>query len=114
MAMGAGIVASRLAQIAEVLEHGKTALLVQPGSPAELANAICLLISDASLRNELGRNARRCAETRHTWRRHTERIIAHVRLLAKTNPHPALYFRHRPSGLALRGADLSQRERSDA
>jgi glycosyltransferase involved in cell wall biosynthesis len=83
MAMGSGIVASRLAQIAEVLEHRKTALLVQPGSPAELASAICLLVSDSNLRSELGRNARRRAETHHTWRRHTERIIDHVRSLAK-------------------------------
>ena len=83
MAMGAGIVASRLAQIADVLEHGKTALLVRPGSATELASAICLLVSDESLRSELGRNARRRAETQHTWRRHTERIIDHVRSLAK-------------------------------
>jgi len=83
MAMGAGIVASRLAQIADVLEHGKTALLVRPGSATELATAICLLVSDENLRSELGRNARRRAETQHTWRRHTERIIDHVRSLAK-------------------------------
>ena len=31
--------------------------------------------------------------------------------VAKSNPHPALYFRLRPSGLALRGAALSRRER---
>ncbi len=40
MAMGKGIVASRLEQLAEVLEHDQTALLVTPGNVEELAEAI--------------------------------------------------------------------------
>ncbi len=38
MAMGKGIVASRLDQLAEVLEHDQTAWLVTPGDVEELAD----------------------------------------------------------------------------
>src|SRR5205807_10400464 len=40
MAMGKGIVASRLGQISDVLEDESTALLVEPGNAAELTEAI--------------------------------------------------------------------------
>jgi glycosyltransferase involved in cell wall biosynthesis len=44
MAMGKGIVASRLGQIGEVLAHNETALLVEPGNVSELAAAIVKLV----------------------------------------------------------------------
>src|SRR5204863_4239865 len=40
MAMGKGIVASRLAQIGDVLIDGETALLVEPGNEAQLSHAV--------------------------------------------------------------------------
>ena len=40
MAMGKAIVASRLEQLAEILEHDRTAWLVTPGNTEELAEAI--------------------------------------------------------------------------
>src|SRR5205807_4990658 len=43
MAMGKGIVASRLGQIGEVLTDKKTALLVEPASAQELCDAILRL-----------------------------------------------------------------------
>jgi glycosyltransferase involved in cell wall biosynthesis len=67
MAMGKGIVASRLEQIAEVLEHEQTALLVTPGDPSELADAIIRLALDPEKRSSLGSAARRTAIERHTW-----------------------------------------------
>jgi glycosyltransferase involved in cell wall biosynthesis len=54
MATGRGIVASRLGQIAEVLEHGRTALLTEPGSPDALAEALARMVHDERLRAELG------------------------------------------------------------
>jgi glycosyltransferase involved in cell wall biosynthesis len=86
MSMGRGIVASRLGQIADVLDDRKTALLVAPGSAPELAEALVCLVQDAQLRNELGQNARQRAVSRHTWREHTRRIIDHVhRVLEETD-----------------------------
>ena len=75
MAMGKGIVASNLDQIGEVLEDGKTALLVPPGGVDPLAAAIGRLAADPALRECLGAEARRVAVDRHTWREHTRRII---------------------------------------
>ncbi|HXD75369.1 MAG TPA: glycosyltransferase family 4 protein, partial [Vicinamibacterales bacterium] len=75
MAMGKGIVASRLDQIGEVLEDGQTALLVPPGDVDALASAIARLVQDRTLRECLGADARRVALERHTWREHTRRTI---------------------------------------
>jgi ubiquinone biosynthesis O-methyltransferase len=75
MAMGKGIVASDLEQIGEILSHQKTAWLVTPGDPGELAVAILALAQDAGLRSALGEAARAEAVERHTWKAHVERIL---------------------------------------
>jgi glycosyltransferase involved in cell wall biosynthesis len=67
MAMGKGIVASRLEQIAEVLEHDRTAWLVTPGDVNELSEAILRLAMDPAKRKELGEAARHAAIERHSW-----------------------------------------------
>jgi glycosyltransferase involved in cell wall biosynthesis len=69
MAMGKGIVASRLEQLAEVLEHGQTGWLVTPGDVGELAEAIRRLALDPARREALGMAARRAAIERHSWTR---------------------------------------------
>jgi len=75
MASGRAIVASRLGQLAEVLEHERTALLVNPGSPDDLAHAIQTLATDPVLRRRLGAAAREAAVERHSWKEHTRRIV---------------------------------------
>lgn len=67
MAAGKAIVASRCGQIADVIEDGVTGLLVEPGDPAGLADALRAVIADADLRTTLGANARRQAEAEHSW-----------------------------------------------
>jgi glycosyltransferase involved in cell wall biosynthesis len=78
MAMSRGIVASDLNQIGEILTHGETALLVRPGSIPELAESILELASNPQKCAQLGAAARAQVSARHTWRRHTERILAHL------------------------------------
>ena len=75
MAMGKGIVASRLGQIGEVLQHEQTALLVEPGNVQELKEAIERLISSKELRESLGAAARRAAVERHTWKHNAQRVL---------------------------------------
>jgi glycosyltransferase involved in cell wall biosynthesis len=75
MSMGRGIVASRLDQIGEVLDHGRTALLVPPSDPQALAAALGALIVDAGLRNRLGDEARREVIRRYSWREHVRRTV---------------------------------------
>ncbi len=79
MAMGKGIVASRLDQIGEVLEDGKTAILVPPGDVNALADGIARLAGDAALRECLGAEARRVVLERYTWRAHTRRTIEQLK-----------------------------------
>ncbi len=75
MAMGKGIVASRLGQIGEVLIDAETALLVEPGDARELSKAILRLSKSRELREKLGTAARRAAVERHTWKRNAARVI---------------------------------------
>lgn len=78
MAMGKGIVASNLDQIGEILEHGRTAWLVEPKKPEALMAGLRQLIDDMDLRQRLGQAARAEAVAKYTWREHTRRIIAHL------------------------------------
>ena len=75
MAMGKGIVASRLGQIGEVLSHEETALLVEPGNVDQLAHAIVRLVESRALRDHLGKNSREAAVQNHTWARNAERVL---------------------------------------
>jgi glycosyltransferase involved in cell wall biosynthesis len=75
MAMGKGIVASRLGQIGDVLKDRETALLVEPGSIAELSEAIMRLTSSPQLREQLGGAARREAIAIHTWAHNAQRVL---------------------------------------
>jgi glycosyltransferase involved in cell wall biosynthesis len=67
MASGRAIIASELEQIGQVLEHERTALLVQPGHVEGLAEALTRLASDPILRSRLGSTARSVAREQHTW-----------------------------------------------
>jgi glycosyltransferase involved in cell wall biosynthesis len=84
--MGAGlpIVASRVGQASEYLEHGVSGWLVPPGNARALAEAVLHLIGDADLRRRLGDGARRAA-MRYSWDALApiaERAYARVRVSA--------------------------------
>ena len=81
MAMGKGIVASCLGQISDVLDDGKTALLVKPGDPGELASAIRRLAESPELRQRLGTNARETVVQKHTWTHNAQRVLDAYRSL---------------------------------
>jgi len=81
MAMGKGIVASRLGQIGNVLVHEETALLVEPANVQELSAAITRLAEISELRARLGSAARRAAIERHTWKQNAQRVIDAYRSL---------------------------------
>lgn len=80
MAAGRPIVASAVGQIADVLEHERTALLVLPDDPTALADAITRLVDDADLRARLGDAARTAAVERHTWRQNAERVLTALKM----------------------------------
>ncbi|MBV9959757.1 MAG: glycosyltransferase family 4 protein, partial [Acidobacteria bacterium] len=75
MAMGKGIVASRLGQIGDVLADEETALLVEPGHVRQLSDAIQRLAASKELRQRLGAAARDAAIARHTWGHNAARVL---------------------------------------
>jgi glycosyltransferase involved in cell wall biosynthesis len=75
MAMGKGIVASRLGQIGDVLADEESALLVEPGDVKALSDAILRLSREPELRERLGKAAREKAVEHHTWARNARRVL---------------------------------------
>jgi glycosyltransferase involved in cell wall biosynthesis len=74
MAAGQAIVASSLGQIGDILEDGRSAVLVEPGSADDLVRGLLVAIGDPELRGRLGAEARRAAETEHSWHRNATRL----------------------------------------
>lgn len=73
-ACGRASVASRVGGVPEVVEHGRTGLLVPPGDPVALADAVCSLLADGPRREEMGRSARRLAEQRFDMKEWARRL----------------------------------------
>jgi len=69
MLYGLALVATAVGGPAEILEPGRTALLVPARDAAALGDAILRLVQDADLRHRLGRAAREDIEARWTWDR---------------------------------------------
>lgn len=78
MAMEKAIIASNLNQIGEILEHEKTALLIEPNNPIELAKSINTLLLDKEKQKQLGLNARIEVVNNYSWDMHVEKIINFV------------------------------------
>ncbi|PYV15371.1 MAG: glycosyltransferase family 1 protein, partial [Acidobacteria bacterium] len=82
MAAGLPVVASRLGQIEQVIEHGRNGLLCAPGDASDLSHALIRLRSDPRLRAKLGSNARATVLARHTW----DGVVEHILALAALQP----------------------------
>ena len=76
MALQRPIVASRLGQVGAILEHGRTALLTEPGNADDLAKGIATLLRQRELAERLALAARRKAVEHHSWDRRVDLILA--------------------------------------
>jgi glycosyltransferase involved in cell wall biosynthesis len=59
MALRVPVVSTRIAGISEVIEDGRTGILVAPGRTDALADALERLLGDSDLRDRLGNEGRR-------------------------------------------------------
>jgi glycosyltransferase involved in cell wall biosynthesis len=76
MALQRPIVASRLGQLGAVLDHGRTALLTDPGDADDVAEAIATLLRQPELAEKLALAARREAVERHSWDQRVDVILS--------------------------------------
>jgi len=75
MAMGKGIVASRVGQIGEILENNKTGILIEPENVSQLVQGILKLLNDDKLRIEYGVNARKEVLKKYTWEKNIKKLL---------------------------------------
>ncbi len=75
MAAGLPVVASRIGQLASILQHGQTGLLYEAGNQEALVKAISTLVDDGVFARALGRKARETILLDHTWDIRVEKIL---------------------------------------
>lgn len=76
MAAGKAVVASRVGQIIELVEHSQNGLLFEPGDFQDLISKTALLIEDAGLRHRLGENARATILKGYSWKANADTILS--------------------------------------
>lgn len=81
MAMGLPVVASRIGQIPDLIEHGHSGYLVEPGHEESLAASLGRLIDHPSDGARLGDAGRRFVEEHATWDRRVSDILERVETL---------------------------------
>jgi glycosyltransferase involved in cell wall biosynthesis len=74
MAHGVPCVGTSVQSIPEILGHGQAGLLVPPGAPEPLADALLRLLGDDALARRVGLAGRRWIEENFTWDRVAERM----------------------------------------
>ncbi len=73
-ACGTPVVATNVGAHADVIEDGKTGVIVPPGDAESLANGIRFLLEDAGRREEMGEMGARRIRERFSWRRAAEEM----------------------------------------
>ena len=80
MTAGCACIATDVLGVREIIEHGRTGLLVPPGDAPALATALQRLLQDAAFAEQLGRTAREQALTAHgrelMWQRYHALLVA--------------------------------------
>ena len=83
-ATGKPVVAFDIGGVNEAIHNRKTGLLVKPGSTDDLAEATLKLLSDKTLRQEMGTNGRNYVSENFTWDLCAERMLKVYREALKT------------------------------
>lgn len=78
LAAGLAVVGSDIGQLPAVIADGRTGMLVPPGDPVALRDAVIRLRDDRRLVRALGASARAQALARHDWDRTLDGILASV------------------------------------
>ena len=76
MSCGIAGIASAVGQVVDVVEDGGNGLLIPPGDPIALSDALIRLIEDPALRSKLGGRAREDAVRQFSWESYLSRLEA--------------------------------------
>lgn len=74
MAMGLPVVATKINAIPEIVNHGATGFLVQPGDRNELACSIQTLLENPTLCREMGAKGRKIVEQKFNMQKHRQTL----------------------------------------
>jgi len=83
MACQLAVVATAVSGSVDIVEHGKTGILVPPREPKALAHAIIYLLENQDLREKLAKSGRRLIEEGFTWAKVVDRTLAAYELAKK-------------------------------
>jgi len=89
LASGVPVVASRVGVVPEILEDGRTALLVPAGEPGPLGEAVARLMDDPDRRREIGSAGAALVHARYSGARLAERLAAMYRSVADPSAPPS-------------------------
>ena len=76
MALGKPVVATSVGGVPEIVADGETGLLVEPGNPQALAQAVLMLLADAHRATQMGESGRRRAAAHFDVRQMLDRTMA--------------------------------------
>ncbi len=82
MAAGKPVVATALGIAPEIIKNGENGFLVTPGNPAEISEALSILLSNDDKRREMGASAKRTIESRFSQQKMVKEYEAIYRSLA--------------------------------
>jgi len=85
MATEVPVVATRSGGIPEIVEDGKTGILVEPGDASALAEAILYLFSDEDLRKSMGEAARLRVVELFSWKKIVENLLCQYKNICAVN-----------------------------
>ncbi len=77
-AYGKPVVAGRSGGMVDAVVDGETGLLVEPGNPEAVADAVTTILHDADLAKRLGENGRKRVESELNWTAFTRALLATV------------------------------------
>jgi glycosyltransferase involved in cell wall biosynthesis len=88
MASGTPVVCSRIGGVPEVVDNGRTGILVPPGNTGALRDALAMLLHDRAQRLAMGHAAREVACERFTWKACAQRCLESYDALVHARAQP--------------------------
>jgi len=75
MAMKKPVISTKIRGVVDVVEDGKTGLLVEPRNPKELAHAVLRILSNKNLAERLVKEGRKRVEEKYDWNLIVQKIL---------------------------------------